>query len=567
MRRIATLSLVTAILLAGVVIVSAKTSDSIPDERFYSPKAVDPLPDRSVEFLQQRHPDGQADVWVFFTDKGFTDAETFQRAQVVYSDMFTERAEKRREKHGVKEIRFADLPVSASYVNLLVSMGANIHETSRWLNAAAVQIDIERLDFVANQPFVRRIQPTAKYQRVEPEVKKEDIQQQERESQEARSLSYGSSATQLSQINVPICHDSGYAGQGIMIAVFDTGFRTSHSAFVDIMADGRYHGGYDFVFDDPEVNNETGEFSAWNHGTSTWSTCGGEQPGTLYGPAYEADFIVAKTEDVTGETQVEEFNWVAALEWVDSMGADIVTSSLSYSDWYVSSNYNGDYCVTTVAADQAAENGMLICNSAGNSGPTSPSIGAPADADSIITVGAVYSSGTLASFSSRGPTADGRTKPEVCAMGVSVTVASASGDLSYSTSSGTSFSCPLTAGAAAIVWGANPSWTNMQVREAMMMTADNADSPDNNYGWGIVDTWAALNYSYAPPYTPGDANGDDNVSISDVVYIINFIFGGGPIPVPMQAADVDCSSDVTITDAVAIINYIFGGGPAPGICS
>lgn len=191
-------------------------------------------------------------------------------------------------------------------------------------------------------------------------------------------------------------------------------------------------------------------------------------------------------------------------------------------------------------------------------------MGAPADADSIISVGAVTSTGALSSFSSRGPTADGRMKPEVCARGSSDYLASSSSDADYSYGSGTSFSCPLTAGAAAVIWGAHPDWTNMQVREAMMSTASRASTPDNSYGWGIVNTWAALHVSFAPPsYVHGDADGSGDVDVSDVVYLISFIFSGGVEPAPLAAGDADCSGAIDISDVVCLINYIFSGGAAP----
>jgi len=568
MRRLIVISSLASIFLLSTILVYGKASNSAPDLRYYRAKAADPLPARVMDFLQNRSSDGTAEVWVFFTDKGFTDAATFQRAQAAYSHMFTERAMKRREKSGITEIRLSDLPVSGNYVRILKSVGANIHRTSRWLNAAAITVNIDKLSWIAAQTFVQEIEPVAHYKRIEPSLNKGAQQPpSEGEALGSNSLSYGSSFGQLQQINVPICHDSGYAGQGMMIAMFDTGFRTSHSAFSTIISEGRLIAKYDFVFGDTIVDNEAADVSsAWSHGTSTWSATGGEAPGSMYGPAYEASFVLCKTEDVRSETQVEEYNWVAALEFSDSLGVDIVSSSLSYSDWYTSSDYDGNTCVTTVAADMAAQNGMLIVNSAGNSGPSPSTLGAPADADSIMTIGAVNSSGTIASFSSRGPTADGRIKPEVCAQGVSDVLASSSGDFSFTTGSGTSFSCPLTAGAAAIVWGANPSWTNMQVREALMQTANNAATPNNTYGWGIIDAWAALHYSFAPPFIPGDADGNGTISVGDAVYIINYIFAGGAPIVPSAAGDADCSGDISVADAVYIINFIFGGGPAPTTC-
>ncbi|MBU2625963.1 MAG: S8 family serine peptidase, partial [candidate division Zixibacteria bacterium] len=322
---------------------------------------------------------------------------------------------------------------------------------------------------------------------------------------------------------------------------------------------------YDFVFDDGNVDNEPEDWSiAWNHGTKTWSTLGGLWDANHYGPAYGARFILAKTEDIRSETPVEEDNWVAAVEWVDSIGTDVISSSLLYSDWYTASDYDGNTATTTIAADMAAEYGIVVCNSAGNAGPSPSTIGAPADADSILAVGAVYSTGGIVGFSSRGPTYDGRIKPEICARGSETACASASDDEALTTASGTSLSCPLIGGVATLVIQAHPDWTAMQVREAMLMTADNAATPDNDYGWGIANCWAAINYSFGPPeYVAGDADGSGAVDIDDVVYLIQYIFSGGPAPDPLESGDADCSGEIDIDDAVYLIEYIFSNGPEP----
>ncbi|TFH53844.1 MAG: hypothetical protein E4G91_11540, partial [Candidatus Zixiibacteriota bacterium] len=477
------------------------------------------------------------------------------------------RAIARRAKHGISAIEFADLPVNQHYVDLVANAGGKLRWTSRWLNAASFEVDQAALDLIGKFPFVERIQPVAIYIRSnDSPAEDKSIIQQEKSGLNSQGLSYGSSAAQLTQISVPQCHDSNYAGQGIIISMFDTGFRTSHNSFTQILSQGRLLAKYDFVFHDTVVDNELNDnATAWNHGTSTWSTCGGENPGIHYGPAYKASFILCKTEDIRSETQVEEDNWVAAVQFSDSIGADIISSSLSYSDWYdiSGSDYDGQTCVSTLAALQAARYGILVCNSIGNSGPGATTMGAPADADSIISVGAVTSTGTLSSFSSMGPTADGRIKPEVCALGSSDYVASSSSNSAYGYSNGTSFSCPLTAGAAAIIWGAHPDWTNMQVREAMMTTASRASTPDNSYGWGIVNTWASLHVSYAVSYVPGDADGSGDVDVSDAVYLISYIFSGGTEPFPIAAGDADCSGAIDISDVVYLISYIFSGGAAP----
>jgi serine protease AprX len=519
----------------------------------------------AASYVAKHQENGKVKVWVFFTDKRVYTKGQFESAALAAREALTPRAIARRTKHGVSTIEFADLPVNQRYVNIIVNSGAKLRWESKWLNAASFEVDQMLLDRISKFPFVERIQPVAIYKRGNNSpVGDKSIIHEEKAGLESQSLSYGSSAAQLTQISVPQCHDSNYAGQGVIISMFDSGFRTTHNSFAQIRSQGRLLAKYDFVFHDTIVDNEAiDDPSAWSHGTSTWSTCGGENPGIHYGPAYKASFILCKTEDIRTETQVEEDNWVAAVEYVDALGTDIISSSLGYTDWYTTPDYDGRTCVSTLAALQAARYGILVCNSIGNSGPGATTMGAPADADSIISVGAVTSTGTLSSFSSMGPTADGRIKPEVCARGSSDYLASSSSDAAYGFGSGTSFSCPLTAGAAAVIWGAHPDWTNMQVREAMMNTASQAANPDNSFGWGIVNTWAALHVSFAPLYVHGDANHDSFVNISDAVHIIGYIFSGGAEPSPLSAADVDCNGAVNISDAVSLISYIFSGGPGP----
>ncbi|MFH2057017.1 MAG: S8 family serine peptidase [bacterium] len=520
------------------------------------------------DYLSLHQKDGRGKIWVFFTDKGVFSKSNLSTALQAQEQQLSERALARRAKHGVEGARVADLPVRTDYVEQVEALGAKLRHESKWLNAASFEVDLQLLNRIAALPFVARIQPVALYQQEYDTPAERSDKQEPPQPQAAgvNTLDYGGSFAQLDQINVPVCHDSGYAGQGVIISVFDTGFRTTHDAFFNANMFGRVLATWDFVFGDTIVDNEAEDWSsAWNHGTSTWSICGGLAAGTHYGPAYGASFIVCKTEDVRSETEVEEDNWVAALEWVEGLGADIITSSLTYTDWYSAFDYDGNTCVITIAADSGAALGLLICNSAGNSGPSASTLGAPADADSIMTIGAVYYDGSIASFSSRGPTADGRIKPEVCARGVDVNRATSTADNTFSAyGSGTSYSCPLVAGAAAIVWGAHPEWTNMQVREALMMTADNALTPDNTYGWGTINTWAAIHYSFGgEPFIAGDANGDGIVNITDVTFIIQYIFNNGMAPDPYESGDADGSGEVNITDAVYLIAYIFGGGSAP----
>src|SRR6266699_1617599 len=253
---------------------------------------------------------------------------------------------------------------------------------------------------------------------------------------------------------------------------------------------------HDFVFNDDIVRDEPGKdvLGAQSHGTSTWSLFAGEVAGRLHGIARGASFLLAKTEDVRSETRVEEDNYVAALEWADSIGVDIVSSSLGYLSFdngfsYTPSQLNGDVAVTTVAADMAAQRGILVVTAAGNDGPLPRSISTPADGDSVLAIGAEDSLGTIAGFSSRGPTADGRIKPDFTAPGVAVCVLT--GVNHVLPEDGTSFATPILAAGAALVKQIHPTLLPMDLRAAFRRTATKRAAPDSSYGWGRPDVAAA----------------------------------------------------------------------------
>jgi hypothetical protein len=420
-------------------------------------------------------------VWIFFKDKPDWELQTAKASAVLpYSDA----AVKRRLTRGISALEETDFPVHPSYIELVRSAGAKIRMESRWLNAVSAFCNAECVARVRTFSFVQSIEPVRAYKRPIETTERISIAPQQK-PQAPDALSYGSSRDQLVQIKVPVAHNRGFMGQGEIVAVFDTGFRKDHFVFrnQNVIAER------DFVFDDNDVSNGG---TLDSHGTSTWSCVGGEAAGMYYGPAFQAEFLLAVTEDIRSETQVEEDNWVEALEWADRNGATVISSSLGYSDWYTSSDYDGVTPVTSRAASTAHRKGIVVVTSAGNGGPGSPSLGAPADAFNMLAVGSITSQGTISSFSSRGPTADGRIKPEVVARGSSTFVASSFGTRTFGRSNGTSFSCPLVAGTAAVLLSARPDWTPLQVREALMMTASRASNPDNDFGWGIVNLNKAI---------------------------------------------------------------------------
>jgi serine protease AprX len=295
-------------------------------------------------------------------------------------------------------------------------------------------------------------------------------------------------------------HNLGYDGSGVLVAILDTGFNNlAHPAFagLDVLAM------HDFVNHDGVVSDEPGQMGSGHHGALVLGSIAGYAPGELIGPAYGATFILAKTENTAWERHIEEDAWVAAAEWADSIGADIISSSLVYLDGFTNGEtgytwpqMDGATAFITIGADIAGSRGILIVNAAGNDGFVSEpanTLGAPADGDMVLTVGATDNGGTRAGFSSVGNASDGRIKPDVMAMGQSVYTINSS-DVFYVTTSGTSLAAPLVAGAAALVLQASPLASNVMIMNALRQTATNALTPNRTYGWGVIDALAARNY-------------------------------------------------------------------------
>jgi hypothetical protein len=453
-----------------------------------------------------------AALWVFFTDKGIRGERAFASAVRAAGDRLSERSRARRarEQGGTFTPDYDDVPVPDRYVEAVRAAGGRVRHVSKWLNAASVMADESAAGGIAALPFVRAILPLRVSRRVRalgeskplPPTPPEDGLQAPMFRDEAlgagalaKPVNYGPSITQLSGINVIAAHDSGWSAAGVILAMFDTGYNKSHSAVSPVKRIAEW----DFIFHDGETANQSGDASSqWEHGTGTWSVAGGYWQGNLIGPAYNATFILAKTEYVPSETPVEEDNWVAAAEWADSIGADVISSSLAYLEFddphpdYSYSDLDGYTTVVTLGAVFAHRRGILVASAASNTGPGVGSIWAPADADSIVTVGAVDSGNMIQNFSSRGPTFDGRIKPEVVAQGAGTYWAVAGDVNAIAPAGGTSLATPLVAGAAALVREAHPEWTVAQVRQALMLTADKAGTPDNNYGWGRINTVRAI---------------------------------------------------------------------------
>ncbi|MBD3347743.1 MAG: S8 family serine peptidase [Candidatus Eisenbacteria bacterium] len=431
-------------------------------------------------------PDGDARLWVFFTDKGISAGER-GRAIAAFRSELPRRALERRAKVGA-EVNVNDLPVAARYVEAVAATGATVETRSRWLNAVSVEADAAQAAAIAGLPFVREVRPVARGVKRLPEPV--EAPWEPRTGERGRSLDYGGSFGQLDQIGIPALHDDGFDGSGVLICMLDTGFDTDHQAFrhLDIV------GERDFINDDTETANEPGDPDGQDsHGTSTLSCVGAACPGEIYGGSYNASFLLGKTEMVDDEIEIEEDYWVEGVEWADSLGADIVSSSLGYYYWYTYEDMDGETAVTTIAADMAAARGIVVVTSMGNEGGGDwKYMIAPADGDSVLSVGAVDSLGSRVWFSSVGPTYDGRIKPDVMAQGLYVRVATTEDTASYTESHGTSFSCPLTASAVGLLLQGHPEWTPCDVIGTLRSTASQSASPDTLMGWGILDAYAAM---------------------------------------------------------------------------
>jgi serine protease AprX len=463
---------------------------------FYSAPEKNKFSDRAEKFIDSKSSEKRAFV-IYFTDKNIFDQKSFE--QNISFVKLDEKTLLRRAKTFKREndlILFSDLPVHEGYVEKLGI--EKIRSRSKWFNFVSAEITADKAREIEKFDFVRRID-------ILPKVKKDLKLKDEKENIEtgAKDAFYGNSYNQSNQINVPAAHALGYKGQGTRLLIIDTGYNKDHQAFDSLTVVDEW----DFIFNDGETANDANDVTDQEgHGTGCWSIAAGYKVGKIVGPAHKADFLLAKTENYVSESTLEEDYMVAALEWGEALGADVASISLGYSEFddpadnYTYADMDGQTTICTLGAKRAAYLGVIVCNSMGNSGAQAwKYLSAPADADSIISVGAVDSLGVIASFSSFGPSYDNRIKPEVVARGVYDLYARATSNTGYSRGNGTSFSAPLVAGAACMVLSAHPDWTNMDVREALMMTADRSSNPDSTrYGWGLIDVLAAINYVHLP---------------------------------------------------------------------
>lgn len=431
----------------------------------------------SLSFAQKKH-------FVYLTDK---DSTPYSIDNPI--EFLSQKSIDRRTKHGVSILK-RDLPVNPVYIDSLSSLGAEVWYPSRWFNAVLIKADsitmdsINALGFVNNSTLLEKTikqEPFDEVQWLNDNTKQIPVGEKGPES-----LDYGQSYNQSAMIGVNKMHSLGYDGSGLTIAVMDNGFSNVNiiNAFSNLINENRVLGTYDFV------ENNDSVYDVGSHGTMVLSTMAAFSDNEMIGTAYGASYYLFVTENVNAELLDEEVNWLIAAERADSLGVDLINTSLGYSQFqdasmnHVYADLDGKTTIISKASEIAANTGMLIVSSAGNeAGNGWHYIRAPGDADSIITAGAININWEKTSFSSVGPTADGRIKPDLCALGKDVAVVDPFGSVLLS--NGTSFSAPILCGLAAGFWQAHPELTSHEVIDYLKQSATQYNNPDTLQGWGV----------------------------------------------------------------------------------
>ncbi len=419
---------------------------------------------------------------VQFTDKN-NSSFSINRPQ----EFLSQKAIDRRRKQNIPVLE-RDLPVNQTYIQQVRQAGARVLYPTRWMNGVIIEADqatlerINRLGFVKNNNIMRLT--------LRPNVPDEFVAELGKEENNSLPLlsarveeNYGNSLRQSQMIGVDAMHQDGFRGEGIVIAVIDDGFQAVNTN--PVFRQANILGTYNFVRNTTDVYNVN-----VTHGARVLSALAAYQDGGLIGTAHKASYYLFVTEIDDRENKVEEALWLVAAERADSLGVDIISTSLGYTTFddmtlnYTPNNLDGKTALISQAAAIAVRTGMIVVKSAGNNGLRAwQKVSFPGDVDSVLTVGAVDANGTYFSQSGRGRTADGRIKPDVVAMGVNTVVALPNGNIS--TSSGTSFAAPLIAGLAAGLWQANPSFTNMQIVNIIRRSGNRFTNPSDSVGYGI----------------------------------------------------------------------------------
>ncbi|MDN5202387.1 S8 family serine peptidase [Fulvivirgaceae bacterium BMA10] len=414
----------------------------------------------------------------------FADKENNQYSIDRPLEFLSQNAIDRRQRQGIA-ITTQDLPVTSGYVQTLTTQGAEVLFTSRWFNAALIILNQNEVTNIEDLNFVNKVElvaPASAFSSREKTHKKFDLEFDD------ESVNMEATDFQNQMLGVDQMHQEGFRGEGMLIVVVDGGFTAADELpyFEHLFNENRVLDVYNFVEQNQDVYKRS------THGTRVLACIGASFPQQITGTAPGANFALFISEDVGSEYRIEEYNWVFAAERADSLGADVINTSLGYNQFddpsmdYAKSDIDGQTAVISRAANIAAEKGMVIVNSAGNSGNNAwQIITPPADAEHVLSVGSVTTNFLRSSFSSLGPTADGRIKPDVMALGSGTVVGVDVSTGGIVSSNGTSFSSPLVAGLSAGLWQAFPGLTSFEVMQVLKESADNAATPNNEFGYGI----------------------------------------------------------------------------------
>jgi hypothetical protein len=413
------------------------------------------------------------------------------------------RAIERRNRYALS-LDSTDLPVSSDYLDSISRIpGVQVHSSSKWLNKVLVSVidpavlsHLQTISFIrSNAPIALRRNPGINTEILNkfreetfPIPSGERISGVRRQMGEKELFNYGNSYDQIHIHEGEYLHRRNFNGNGILIAVLDGGFEafSTNIAFDSIRNNNRVLGGYDFVLNQPGISEVD------RHGSNCLSIMAANRPGQIVGSAPGASYLLLRTENADEEFPIEEFFWARGAEYADSSGADIISSSLGYTSFdngafnHPYEDRNGNTCISTIAADLAARKGMIVSNSAGNGGGSASDekyVSCPADGDSVLAVGAIQRDLQIAGFSSWGPNAAGKIKPNVVSLGVATVLADPDGNAI--TGNGTSYSNPNMAGLVACLWQAFPELSNMEIIAAVQRSADRFTNPDERFGYGI----------------------------------------------------------------------------------
>ena len=444
------------------------------------------------------------EAWVGFLDKGVKSEEQREKIMMDLERGFDSRAMARRKKRRVLPGLFdeRDFPIVKEYLKGISATGAELMAQSRWLNGVVVRATADELKKIVVLPYVKEVRdyhvrrPRGRYTS-QPE-NPEDVR---RGPMKGRTSIYGRADIQTRQLGLARLHKEGYTGRNVVVAVIDTGFDLSHRALNHPEHSIKVISQWDFMDNDrwttPEDKDKPLQHT---HGTYVLGNIAAYAPGELVGSAFEASYILCKAEDDAEEYLLEERWFVAALEYAESHGADVITSSLGLYTGYSKEQLDGRTSVMAQGWNLAVGNGVIGIQGGGNFGhdedPDTHHLFPPADAIGVIAVGAVDTEGNITRFSSDGPTVDGRVKPEVLACGAGGWTISTSDREGYIQGSGTSMAAPILAGAVACIIQAHPDWTIARIRDALFRSGDYFRAhgqPDPLYirGYGIPDAFVA----------------------------------------------------------------------------